>query len=438
MDWLSWAHALPISLSLPLREDPYSGEPVMAVFDNLLPDSESVRRQIAERVQATGSDAYSLLAKLGRDCVGALQLLPEGIEPGTPGAVQGHAASTHDIARKLAALAHSPLGVSEDEEFRISIAGAQEKTALLRWRNRWHIPRGTTATTHILKPQIGRLPSRIVLSQSVENEYLCLKLTKAFGLPSAEVAIEDFEDQRVLVVERFDRLWSRGRKRLLRVPQEDCCQALSVPPGLKYESDGGPGMNDVLDLLQGSDESESDRRSFLKAQLIFWLLGATDGHAKNFSVFLHPGGRFGMTPLYDVMSAQPALDAHQFVMAFRSSAVPAASAWIRIPNQLGIAISTGVFEGFGRTTCRWRGAVCGQRGGTLQVAQELTQPMRWRRNEVGVARPGASDPVLRTSCLSLHLLRTASGGEQSPVNTKRGRARSTSGGRAGPGRLENQ
>jgi len=172
------------------------------------------------------------------------------------------------------------------------------------------VPRGTTPTTHILKPQIGRLPAGIDLTQSVENEYLCMKLTAAFGLPTATVEMAAFGDRRVLVVERFDRRWTTD-KRLLRLPQEDCCQALSVPPTRKYEAEGGPGIAAVLDLLKGSDDPKSDRRLFLAAQILFWLLGATDGHAKNFSIFLRPGGRFRLTPLYDVMSTQPARDAGQ-------------------------------------------------------------------------------------------------------------------------------
>ena len=84
-----------------------------------------------------------------------------------------------------------------------------------------------------------------------------------------------------------------------------------MPPTRKYEADGGPGMRQVLDLLKGSDQAQTDQRLFLKAQIVFWLLGATDGHAKNFSVFLQPGGRFRLTPLYDVMSAEPATDAGQ-------------------------------------------------------------------------------------------------------------------------------
>jgi serine/threonine-protein kinase HipA len=308
--WLAWEHALPVSLSLPLREDRHIGAPVIAVFDNLLPDGEAIRRRIAERVHAEGTDAYSLLAMIGRDCVGALQLLPDGEQPGPAGMIEGRPVSDNDIAHLLGNLASAPLGLSEDQDFRISIAGAQEKTALLRWNDRWHKPVGTTATTHILKPQIGQLPNGIDLSFSVENEFLCLKLTAALGLPSANVAIEDFGGRRVLVVERFDRHWTRDH-RLLRVPQEDCCQALSVPPTLKYEAQGGPGIASILNLLKASDEPDKDQALLLKAVIVFWLLGATDGHAKNFSVFLSPGGRFRMTPLYDVISAQPSADAGQ-------------------------------------------------------------------------------------------------------------------------------
>ena len=309
-DWLAWEHALPVSLSLPLREDRYTGAPVIAVFDNLLPDDEGIRRRLAERVRAEGSDVYSLLARIGRDCVGALQFLPDGVAPGPAGAVEGRPVNKDYIARKIGDLTATPLGVDEDEEFRISLAGAQAKTAFLFWKKKWHVPHGTTATTHIMKPQIGVLPNGIDLTRSVENEYLCLKLTAALGLPSANIAMADFKGNPVLVVERFDRLWTRD-KRLLRLPQEDCCQALSVTPTRKYESDGGPSMAAILDLLKGSDDPEADRRLLLKAQIVFWLLGATDGHAKNFSIFLRPGGRFRLTPLYDVMSVQPAVDASQ-------------------------------------------------------------------------------------------------------------------------------
>jgi serine/threonine-protein kinase HipA len=308
--WLGWEHTMPVSLSLPLREDRYIGAPVLAVFDNLLPDNAGIRRTIAERVGAEGVDAFSLLAALGRDCVGALQLLSETEEPGLADVVEGHPVNNSEIAELLENLASNPLGIDRDKDFRISIAGVQEKTALLHSNGRWLKPIGTTPTTHILKPQIGHLPNGIDLSNSVENEYFCLTLIKALGLPVAHVEMATFGKKRVLIVERFDRLWTRD-KRLLRAPQEDCCQALSVPWTQKYENEGGPGIEKILRLLAGSDAAGLDRKNFLKATIVFWLLAATDGHAKNFSVFLSPGGGFRLTPLYDVVSAQPSLDAGQ-------------------------------------------------------------------------------------------------------------------------------
>jgi len=308
--WLEWDSAIPVSLSMPLREDRYIGDPVIAVLENLLPDNEPIRRRLAERAHADGYDAYSLLAAVGRDCVGALQILPEGTVPAPAGSIDARQVSDAEIADIVSGLGRNPLGIGDDEDFRISIAGAQEKTALLYWKNTWHVPHGTTATTHIFKPQIGQLPNGIDLSNSVENEYLCLKFVNALGIPAANAEIADMAGQRVLIIERFDRLWTRDQ-RLLRLPQEDCCQALSVPPSRKYESEGGPGIRDIAELLKGSDTPEADQRTFFKAQIVFWLLGATDGHAKNFSIRLAPAGRFRLAPLYDVVSAQPSFDAKQ-------------------------------------------------------------------------------------------------------------------------------
>jgi serine/threonine-protein kinase HipA len=310
-DWLDWEHALPVSLSLPLRDDAYRGEPVVAVFDNLLPDSDALRRRVAEKVGAAGADAYSLLAAIGRDCVGALQFVSadERIILDTS-APSGEPVDEEAIERLLKGLAQTPLGLDRDEAFRISIAGAQEKTALLWHEGRWLKPHGTTPTTHIFKRQIGKLPNGIDLSNSVENEYYCLKLASAFGLPVAKAEIRSFGAEKALVVERFDRRWTQDG-RLLRLPQEDCCQALSVPPARKYQSDGGPGLVQIFDLLKGSDSPAEDEVTVLKAQILFWLIGATDGHAKNFSIFLSPGGSYRLTPLYDILTAQPSLDARQ-------------------------------------------------------------------------------------------------------------------------------
>ena len=309
--WLDWSHAFPISLSLPLQTTAWRGEAVVAVFDNLLPDNPPIRRKVAERTGASGVDAYSLLEQIGRDCVGAMQFLPDGETVDALQPIQGTPLSNDEIADILTNLGRAPLGIDFDGEFRISVAGAQEKTALLRHDGRWMRPMGTTPTTHILKPQLGEIPTPwglIDLNDSVENEHYCLTLLSEFGLPTAKTEVTQFGDRKVLVVERFDRLW-RDKDHLLRLPQEDFCQALSFPSSRKYQSQNGPSVIDILVRLQESDDPLTDQALVLKSQILFWLIGATDGHAKNFSLFLRPGGRFQLTPFYDVLSAQPAFDA---------------------------------------------------------------------------------------------------------------------------------
>ena len=237
--WLEWQIAFAVSLSLPMRPTLYSGAPVAAVFDNLLPDNTDTRRRVAERTGAEGTDAYSLLEEIGRDCVGAMQFLHEGDQPGKFTEIDGERVSDAEIEKILANLASAPLGMDVEQEFRISVAGAQEKTALLYSRNSWLRPKGTTPTTHILKPQLGMIPTAfglIDMESSVDNEHYCLTLLEEFGLKVAKTRIETFGKRRVLVVERFDRMWRTGSE-LLRLPQEDCCQALGIPPARKYQSE---------------------------------------------------------------------------------------------------------------------------------------------------------------------------------------------------------
>lgn len=306
-EWINWEHAIPVSISLPLRPDQFTGAQVMAVFENLLPDNDPIRRRVAERVGAQGTDAFSLLTVIGKDCIGALQFLSIDEEPQATDQLTGTRLSETDIEQLLTELDVTPLGIRSENSFRISVAGAQEKTALLYHQGHWVQPSGTTPTTHIIKPQIGKLNGGIDLTDSVENEYFCLLLLKHFGLPTATAEMATFGDVKALAIERFDRRWTKDG-RLIRLPQEDCCQALSVAPTGKYQSDGGPGIIDVMDVLRGSDNPSDDRLNFFKANILFWLMGATDGHAKNFSLALSSRGRFKMTPLYDVLSLQSSVD----------------------------------------------------------------------------------------------------------------------------------
>lgn len=313
--WVRSEQGRALSLSLPFTPGnaPHHGDKVRAYFDNLLPDSRDIRERVARRYRTGSIDAFDLLAEIGRDCVGALEILPDGQASSGIVPLQAEPLSDAQTAEVLrGTTTPNTLGMaSRDDDFRISIAGAQEKTALLHCNGQWHLPRGSTPTTHILKLPLGLIGGlRIDMRDSVENEWLCSLILRAFGLPAAACEPQQFEDIKALVVERFDRTWWKspsGDLRLVRLPQEDLCQATGTPPGAKYEADGGPGMGRILDVLEGSMTREQDRRTFFQAQVLFWMLCATDGHGKNFSLFLRPAGRYQLTPLYDVLSAYPVL-----------------------------------------------------------------------------------------------------------------------------------
>jgi len=308
--WLSSAAARPISLSLPLRpsREPYRAG-VEAFFDNLLPDNRQIRERIQRRFHTGSVGAFDLLEEIGRDCVGALQLLPEDQSPVNIRQITGERLTSDGVAELLTRSLGSTFAHEEsfDDTFRISLAGAQEKTALLFRDDMWHRPTHATPTTHILKLPLGVSPQGIDLSTSVENEWLCSEIVRAYGIEVAKCWMETFGDHKTLVVERFDRRLASDGKWYLRLPQEDFCQASSTPPGLKYESDGGPGIGAIMDMLLGSERSAEDRRDFMRTQLLFWMLAAIDGHAKNFSVFLLPAGAYRLTPRYDILSAYPVL-----------------------------------------------------------------------------------------------------------------------------------
>lgn len=312
--WKAAPQGRPLSLSLPFTpgNNPHRGDVVRAYFENLLPDSQDIRARAARRFRARSTQAFDLLAEIGRDCVGALHILPDGMAPGDVRSLDASPLDETQVAAILRGTVAPPAmagaAPQDDEDFRISIAGAQEKTALSWIDGRWCLPHGSTPTTHILKLPMGLVGNmKLDLSHSIENEWLCSRILAAYGLPVAECEPLQFEDMKVLSVRRFDRAWLEGPsgRWLARLPQEDFCQATGTPAALKYESDGGPGIERVMGLLATSESPQRDRRVFFLAQLLFWMLRAPDGHAKNFSLFIRPQGAYGLTPLYDVMSAWP-------------------------------------------------------------------------------------------------------------------------------------
>ena len=310
--WLRSRQFRPLSLSLPagLGATRLTGSAVESWFDNLLPDSEVIRRRAQTRFQTASTSAFDLLAAVGRDCAGAVQLLPPDQEPSGIERIEAKPLSDQEIGRRLRAVTAAPAPGSlgpESDQLRLSVAGAQEKTAFLWHNNQWCLPLGSTPTTHLFKLPMGVIgEGQIDFSSSVENEWLCSRLLKAFGLPVASTEMASFDGERCLIVQRFDRRLHATGAYWLRLPTEDFCQATSTPARNKYENNGGPGMVTIAELLAQSSE-RSDLSTFFKAQVLFKMLRAIDGHAKNFSLFLNSGGRFQLTPLYDVLSAWPVI-----------------------------------------------------------------------------------------------------------------------------------
>jgi len=236
--------------------------------------------------------------------------LPPGQEPCGIDRIEARPLTEQEIGQRLRGITAPPAPGSlgtESDELRFFVAGAQEKTAFLLHNGQWCLPLASTPTTHLFTLPMGIIgEGQIDFTTSVENEWLCSRILDAFGLPVAHTEMASFDGERCLIVHRFDRRLHASGCYWLRLPTEDCCQATSTPAANKYENNGGPGMVAIAALLAQSSERQ-DLTTFFKAQVLFWMLRAIDGHAKNFSLFLTAGGRFQLTPLYDVLSAWPVI-----------------------------------------------------------------------------------------------------------------------------------
>lgn len=294
-------HATPLSLSMPLAIENHPNRVIRPWITGLLPDNDQVLARWARQFQVSVNPFALLGTQIGTDCAGAVQFFPmdsaSDFDP-EKGSVEW--LSDGQVAQRLRDLqadAASWLGV--DFEGRFSLAGAQAKTALLLRDGQWGIPSGAIATTHILKPAINRFDDHDL------NEHLCLRAAAILGLPAARTSLRSFASERAVVVERYDRVAIDGVLR--RIHQEDFCQALSVDPSRKYQSDGGPGPKDIAALIRdvlSIEKAARTVRQFADALIFNWAIGGTDAHAKNYSLLLHRD-RVDLAPLYDVASALP-------------------------------------------------------------------------------------------------------------------------------------
>ena len=295
----------PLSVGFSLGEPKHSGSRLTAWLTNLLPDNARVLERWAQRYQVSPNSPFALLAHVGADCAGAVQFVPEDrLDKRKEG---GRTLLTEqDIAGRLDELAVDPAAwTPQHEGGQFSLAGAQAKFALRLDGDQWSEPWGNEPTTHIIKPPMPGLAHQEL------NEHLCLRVARVMGLPAAESRARSFVGRGAIVVTRYDRLNANGQ--VLRVHQEDLCQALGVPPTSKYQSDGGPGPADVIALLRRVmpvDVAAAAVDRFLDALALSWVLGATDAHAKNYSLLLS-GPNVRLAPLYDVNSVLPYLTAER-------------------------------------------------------------------------------------------------------------------------------
>ncbi len=293
----------PLSLSMPVQVGSHPDRVVAPWLWGLLPDNAGVLRRWAREFGASASSPFSLLATpIGEDCAGAVRFAsPEDLEGALGRSGEVAWLEEEDIARRLRELREdSTAWLGESFTGQFSLAGAQAKTALLLEDGRWGVPSGAVPTTHILKPGVGGFDDHDL------DEHLCLDAARRAGLPAARTTIERFAGETAVVVTRYDRR-REGDGPIVRVHQEDLCQALAVLPEDKYQSDGGPTPGRVARLLRDSmtpgiaDESVG---RFADALIWNWLIAGTDAHAKNYSLLLS-GDQVRLAPLYDVASALP-------------------------------------------------------------------------------------------------------------------------------------
>lgn len=302
--WRESSGAFPLSVSMPMMTAEHSHSRIDAFLRGLLPDSDQVIDQWAKRFHISAKNPFKLLEHVGEDCAGAIQFIPPEREETLIGMASEEKVtwlSEEELAGRIGLLLenHGSTRTSTDTG-QFSLAGAQPKTALFRdtQSGRWGVPEGATPTTHILKPATGQFDGY------AENEHFCLKLAQRLGLQAAVSSVIQPGAYPVIVVQRYDRVFREGR--CLRIHQEDLCQALSVPPSLKYQNEGGPSVKDVAKLLWDvSSEPATDVRRFADALIFNWLIVGTDAHAKNYSLLIAPGSQVRLAPLYDLASALP-------------------------------------------------------------------------------------------------------------------------------------
>lgn len=299
-DWLQ-TDGFAISRTLPLQTDdfPETASVAHRFFANLLPEG-GAREHVVRDLKIANTD-FDLLRAIGGECAGALSVL--GVE-NLPSIKHNYQPLEERefqqlVTRRGQLYANQP----PETRPRLSLAGAQDKCAVLYSREAYFNPIGDAPSTHILKFE----------SQDYKNlplyEVFTTRLAGAIDLPVVDIDLCYSKSQSFARVVRYDRytpdvnhdeLEQGGHIR--RLHQEDFCQALGFAHTRKYQHDGGPEFRQCLELVrEASDDPAHDSRLLLLWQIFNVLAGNSDGHAKNLSLLYSPDGGVRLTPFYDLI-----------------------------------------------------------------------------------------------------------------------------------------
>jgi len=289
-DWVADHDSQPLSLSLPVSAEPYRDALAQPFFANLLPEAE-IRHLIAKSLGLSEQNDFALLEAIGGECAGAVSLFPEGTIP--PTRIDYKKLDDDALNQLIANLPTQPMMAGE-QDIRLSLAGAQNKLPVFYDGNEISIPRGIAASSHILKPPMVHYPN------TVENEYFCMQLAERINLNVPETQILH-KAVPLYLITRYDRIRDE-QDNLMRLPQEDFCQAMAIPPSNKYEKEGGPNLKACFELVRNRCiQPTKDLNELLNWVIFNYLIGNADAHGKNVSLMLTPEGP-ELAPFYDLMS----------------------------------------------------------------------------------------------------------------------------------------
>ena len=281
-----------LSLSLPVREEVYPNKDCKGFFNGLLPESEYARIAIGKKYGINPKNDFSMLSAIGYDCAGAVAFFedkPKNLKEYYE--IKGKVLSEDELEKYIKELPKKPLALGSDK--RLSLAGAQDKTAIVMIKDKIAIPNDNVPSTHILKPAIAGY------NETIENEYICMKAAEKLGIQIPNILIGQANDTKYLLVERYDR--EVNNDKIKRIHQEDFCQASNIPSAYKYQTEGGVDFKSCIEILKKTTRPAVSIKQFVELMIFNYLIGNNDAHGKNFSILHYDNDQIAFAPAYDIL-----------------------------------------------------------------------------------------------------------------------------------------